>query len=441
MTVAGEVAGLVSDLIRIDTTNTGDPATLAGERAAAEYLAEKLAEVGYEPDYVESGAAGRGNVVVRLPGADPGRGVLLVHGHLDVVPGRGVRLGRAPVLRGDSAGVRLGPRRDRMKHMVGMSLAVARQLRRDGAVPLRDVVFAFFADEEAGGFQGARRFVEHRRDLFDGVTEAISEVGGFSLTVRDGVRAYLVETAEKGSVWLRLKVRGAAGHGSMLHADNAVARLAAAVARLDAHQFPLVLTGPVREFLEGFGALTGVPFDGRDPEAALGRLGTFARMIGASLRDTANVTMFTAGYAPNVVPSPYRGGAGRRLRRGRHDGGVRTGRAGAATGALRGLRDVVVLTRRNLLHIVRMPGVLLVLSVMPVVFVLMLTAVFGGAVGAVLPPAAAGRYANWLVRAHNPEVAGSNPVPATTKVQVRTRFPNSGAAFLISFRALSGQTR
>ncbi|MGH3912326.1 MAG: M20/M25/M40 family metallo-hydrolase, partial [Pseudonocardiaceae bacterium] len=85
-TAEDEVVALASDLIRIDTTNTGEPDTVVGERAAAEYVAEKLSEVGFETTYVESGAAGRGNVIARLAGADPGRSALLVHGHLDVVP-------------------------------------------------------------------------------------------------------------------------------------------------------------------------------------------------------------------------------------------------------------------------------------------------------------------------------------------------------------------
>ncbi|MEV6931325.1 M20/M25/M40 family metallo-hydrolase [Dactylosporangium sp. NPDC051485] len=301
-TAADEVAALTSDLIRIDTTNTGDPATLAGERVAAEYVAEKLAEVGFEPHYVESGP-GRGNVVARLAGADPGRGALLVHGHLDVVPADPAEWSVHPFSGEIRDGYVWGRGAIDMKHMVAMTLAVARQFKRDGTVPPRDIVLAFLADEEAGGFHGARWLVNHRPDLFDGVTEAVSEVGGFSLTLADGVRAYLVETAQKGIMWLRLKVRGTAGHGSMVHTDNAVAKLAAAVARLDAHRFPIVLTGATREFLEGVAELTGVPFDPDDPETAVARLGSVARLIGATLRDTANVTMFNAGYKTNVVPS------------------------------------------------------------------------------------------------------------------------------------------
>ncbi|GLK99328.1 M20/M25/M40 family metallo-hydrolase [Dactylosporangium matsuzakiense] len=315
---ADEVAGLASELIRIDTTNTGDPATLKGERAAAEFVAEQLAEAGYEPQYVESGP-GRGNVVVRLEGADSSRGGLLVHGHLDVVPADPAEWSVHPFSGEIRDGYVWGRGAIDMKHMVAMSLAVAREFKRAGTVPPRDLVFAFLADEEAGGFNGARWLVQHRADLFDGVTEAISEVGGFSLTLGDDVRAYLVETAQKGIMWLRLKARGTAGHGSMVHTDNAVAKLAAAIARLDAHRFPIVLTGATREFLEGVSELTGVPFDPDDPEAAVARLGTVARLIGATLRDTANVTMFNAGYKTNVVPSVAEATVDGRMLPGRED--------------------------------------------------------------------------------------------------------------------------
>jgi acetylornithine deacetylase/succinyl-diaminopimelate desuccinylase-like protein len=298
-----EVVALARDLIRIDTTNTGDPATLVGERVAAEYVAEKLSEVGYETTYVESGAKGRGNVIVRLAGADPGRGALLVHGHLDVVPAEASEWTTHPFSGEISDGYLWGRGAIDMKHMVAMSLAVARQFKRDGTVPPRDLIFAFLADEEAGGFFGARWLVEHRPELFDGATEAISEVGGFSVTLKDDVRAYLIETAEKGIMWLRLRVEGTAGHGSMLQRDNAVAKLAAAVTRLDGHTFPQILTAPVREFLAGVTEITGQEFPEDDLDQAIGRLGGISRIIGATLRDTANVTMFNAGYKANVVPS------------------------------------------------------------------------------------------------------------------------------------------
>ena len=105
-----------------------------------------------------------------------------------------------------------------------------------------------FADEEAGGEKGARWVVDHRPELFEGATEAISEVGGFSVEV-DGRSAYLLQTAEKGLAWLRLVADGRAGHGSQVNTDNAVTHLAEAVARIGAHPWPLQLTPTVRALL------------------------------------------------------------------------------------------------------------------------------------------------------------------------------------------------
>ncbi|SDC07329.1 M20/M25/M40 family metallo-hydrolase [Actinokineospora iranica] len=298
-----EAVALTSELIRIDTTNTGDPATVVGERVAAEYVAGKLAEVGYETTYVESGGRGRGNVFARLAGADPSRGALLVHGHLDVVPADPAEWSVHPFSGAVQDDYVWGRGAVDMKDMVAMTLATARRFKRDGVVPPRDVIFAFFADEEAGGDYGSQWLVENRPELFEGATEAISEVGGFSITVKDGVRAYLIETAEKGIAWMRLRARGRAGHGSMVHEDNAVTKLTQAVARLGTHRFPLVMTDSVREFLAAVTEMTGMEFDEDDLDGSVAKLGAVARMVGATLRDTANPTMLNAGYKANVIPS------------------------------------------------------------------------------------------------------------------------------------------
>jgi acetylornithine deacetylase/succinyl-diaminopimelate desuccinylase-like protein len=314
-----EVLGLASDLIRIDTTNTGDEATTVGERAAAEYVAGKLAEVGYDPTYLESGARGRGNVVARLPGADPGRGALLVHGHLDVVPAEASEWSVHPLSGEVSGGYLWGRGAIDMKHMVAMTVAVARQLRREGFVPPRDLIFAFVADEESGGLRGARWLAEHRADLFEGATEAISEVGGFSVTLPGGPRAYLVQTAEKAAGWLRLRSHGPAGHGSLPNPQSALATLAAAVTRLHRHRFPVVWTEPVRALVAGIGELTGVRIAPEGPDGDLEALGTLSPLVAAALRDTATVTVFHAGYKANVVPSVARAEVDCRILPGREE--------------------------------------------------------------------------------------------------------------------------
>ncbi|WP_037311903.1 M20/M25/M40 family metallo-hydrolase [Amycolatopsis orientalis] len=300
---AEEAVTLTSELIRIDTTNTGDPDTLVGERAAAEYVAEKLTDAGYEITYVESGGKNRHNVIVRLAGADPSRGALLIHGHLDAVPADASEWSVHPFSGAIQDDYVWGRGAVDMKDMCGMALALARHYKMNGIVPPRDLVFAFLADEEAGGKYGAQWLVENRPELFEGVTEAISEVGGFSITLKDNVRAYLIETAEKGIRWMKLRVRGTAGHGSMIHRDNAVTKLSEAVARLGNHRFPLVMTDSVREFLDGVTEITGWDFPEDDIEGSVAKLGNISRMIGATLRDTANPTMLTAGYKSNVIPS------------------------------------------------------------------------------------------------------------------------------------------
>ncbi|MGD1111834.1 MAG: M20/M25/M40 family metallo-hydrolase [Mycobacterium sp.] len=304
-----DVVEVVSRLIRFDTTNTGEPETTQGEADCAQWVAEQLADVGYQPEYLESGAPGRGNVFARLEGADSSRGALLIHGHLDVVPAEPADWSVHPFSGAIENGYVWGRGAVDMKDMVGMMIVVARQLKRAGIVPPRDLVFAFVADEEHGGRYGAHWLVDNRPDLFDGVTEAIGEVGGFSLTVPrpDGGerRLYLIETAEKGLSWMRLTARGTAGHGSMAHDNNAVTAVAEAVARLGRHRFPLVLTDTVVQFLAALREETGLTFDAAsaDLEGMIEKLGPMARMLKAVLHDTANPTMLKAGYKANVIPA------------------------------------------------------------------------------------------------------------------------------------------
>ncbi|MCG7630787.1 MULTISPECIES: M20/M25/M40 family metallo-hydrolase [Gordonia] len=304
-----EVVDLVSQLIRFDTSNTGEPETTKGEEDCAKWVAQQLEEVGYTTQYVESGRPGRGNVFARLAGpADSDRGALLVHAHLDVVPAEPADWSVHPFSGAIKDGYIWGRGAVDMKDMAGMALALARQFKRDGTVPPREIVFAFLADEEAGGAWGSHWLVENRPDLFEGITEAVGEVGGFSLTVDrpDGTqkRLYLVETAEKGLAWMRLTAEARAGHGSFLHDENAVTEVADAVARIGRHTFPLVMTESVSQFLAEVSAETGLDLSPEAPdlETSLFKLGNLARIIGATLRDTANPTMLKAGYKANVIP-------------------------------------------------------------------------------------------------------------------------------------------
>ncbi len=295
-----EVVDICRELIRIDSSNP-----TSNERKAAEYVAEQLSDVGIEPTIYES-EPGRASVVARIRGADDSRGALLVHGHLDVVPADAADWQVDPYAGEIRDGCLWGRGAVDMKDMDAMTLALVRQWAREGRTPPRDVVLAFLADEEAGGRHGAGYLTENHPDLFADCTDAISEVGGFSITVGDQ-RLYAIETAEKGMAWMRLVARGRAGHGSMINRENAVTALADAVARIGRHRFPVRLTPTVSAFLREAGQALGLHIDPDtvDPtevEELVERLGPAARMVGATLRSTANPTMLDAGYKVNVIP-------------------------------------------------------------------------------------------------------------------------------------------
>ena len=295
-----EVVEVCRDLIRFASVNDGTGRG-KGEREAAEHVAGLLAEVGLEPQLFES-AQNRTSVVTRMEGEDRSRPALLIHGHLDVVPAEPKEWTYDPFAGEIADGMLWGRGAVDMLDMDAMTLAVVRDRLRTGRKPARDVVLAFVADEEAGGVFGAQWLVENQPQLFEGCTEAISEVGGFSLSVDDDLRLYMIETAQKGMAWMRLTAAGTAGHGSMVNDDNAVTALCEAVARLGRHEFPVHVTRTVRAFLDEVGNAFGIELDPDDMQATVARLGPLARIVGATLRNTANPTMLDAGYKHNVIP-------------------------------------------------------------------------------------------------------------------------------------------
>jgi acetylornithine deacetylase/succinyl-diaminopimelate desuccinylase-like protein len=299
VTAADEVVDICRDLIRIDTTNPGDHSG-PGERLAAEHVAALLGEVGIEATILESHPK-RASVVARIAGEDSSRPALMMHGHLDVVPANAADWQVGPFSGEIKDGCVWGRGAVDMKDMDAMILAVVRQRMREGRRPPRDVALVFTADEEAGSTWGARFLAEKHPEVFEGVTEAIGEVGGYSVTI-GGRRLYLMQTAERGIAWMRLKAQGTAGHGAMVHPDNAVTELAEAVARIGRHEWPVRLTPPVRTFLEAAAEALGDEFDPENLDAVLDKLGPISRVIRAVTRNTVNPTRLNAGYKVNVIP-------------------------------------------------------------------------------------------------------------------------------------------
>jgi acetylornithine deacetylase/succinyl-diaminopimelate desuccinylase-like protein len=299
-----EVVAFTSDLIRIDTTNRGGGD--GNERPAAEYMAEKLTEVGIDATVLES-APGRANVVARIAGTQSSREGLLVHGHLDVVPAEPTEWSVPPFSGEVRDGVVWGRGAVDMKDMDAMTLAVVRSWAREGRRPLRDIVLAFTADEEDSAAYGSQWLSAKHADLLEGCTEAIGESGAYTFHAGDGVRLYPIAAGERGTAWLTLTAHGKAGHGSKVNRSNAVGALAAAVARIDGHRWPVRLSPTVRAALAGIGAAVGVSLDpdapGFDVDDALSRLGPAAALVENTVRNSSNPTVLQAGYKVNVIPA------------------------------------------------------------------------------------------------------------------------------------------
>jgi len=296
-----DVIALAQDLIRIDSSNYGD-ADGPGEREVAEYVATYLSDLGLEPVLRESEPR-RTSLTALWEGEDRTRPPLVVHGHLDVVPAFREDWTVDPFGAEIKDGMIWGRGAVDMKGIDAMYLAAAGRLIKQGRKPARDIVLAFFADEEHGGARGAKWLASEHPDDFRGATEAISEVGGFSIDVR-GRRVYLIQTAEKGIQWLRLVGTGRQGHGSLVHQDNAVTHLAGALARIGTHEWPVEISPTVERLLRGTAEILGIQYatDEATLRAIIGELGSIGAMVDASIRNTSNPTMMDAGYKTNVIP-------------------------------------------------------------------------------------------------------------------------------------------
>jgi acetylornithine deacetylase/succinyl-diaminopimelate desuccinylase-like protein len=297
--VEDDAIKICQELIRIPSVNFGEGR--GDEAAVAAYIVKSLGEVGIDAKIYES-APNRCNVIARIKGSDPSRPGLVVHGHIDVVPANADEWSVDPfggVIKDEMI---WGRGAVDMKNVDAMILAIVRDWAKRGYQPTRDIVLAFFADEEAGMTFGSRYMSAKHPEVFAGCSEAISEVGGFSVTVADGKRLYFVEAAQKGIHWMKLTAHGRAGHGSMINDENALTTLTEAVAKIGRYEWPQRYTQTVKDLFREVARITGKSFDEKDLRPLLKEIGSTARMIGATLQNTANPTMLDAGYKANVIP-------------------------------------------------------------------------------------------------------------------------------------------
>jgi acetylornithine deacetylase/succinyl-diaminopimelate desuccinylase-like protein len=304
--LAGERAlETLQALLRMDTCN---PPSV--ERAAAEYLASLLSDARIPCEILEK-RPGRSNLIARMPGTGRGGGPLLITAHLDTVPfGDGWKY--PPLSGAIEEGFVWGRGAIDMKNMAAMCVATMCRLVREGAVLERDLIFAAVADEEAGCTYGSKFLVEEHPERVT-AEYLLGEVGGFNSYLGD-TQFFPIQVASKGLVWMRAHANGAAGHASVQSDDNAVIKLARAIARLDHVRLPQHATRVSREFITRVAklqpAVKGLVFralqrpslspfilDNLFPDPSM------ARSVDASLRNTVTPTGLEAGINPNVIPS------------------------------------------------------------------------------------------------------------------------------------------
>jgi acetylornithine deacetylase/succinyl-diaminopimelate desuccinylase-like protein len=296
-------AELLQRLIRFDTTNPpGD------ERECIEFIQGLLEDAGVATETYAREPV-RPNLVARLPGGGK-RPRLLLQGHVDVVTTAGQKW-QHPPFGGELAGGEIwGRGAIDMKGAVSMYVsAFLRAARGELELP-GDVMLVVLSDEEHGGDYGAKFLVEQHPELFTGITHALGEAGGISYVIA-GKRFYPIQLGEKQICWLKATVRGAGGHGAMIHRGGTMARLGRLLRDLDRNRLPIHVTPIVKEMIETIAAELGPPrqqlaLSLLKPAVAdriLPRLGPKMRPIEGLLRNTVNATIVHGGEKVNVIPS------------------------------------------------------------------------------------------------------------------------------------------
>jgi acetylornithine deacetylase/succinyl-diaminopimelate desuccinylase-like protein len=297
---------IFKQLIEIDTTDT--PA--GNVTTAAEAMAARLKAAGF-PDrdvQVLGPNPRKGNLVARLRGSGAGRPILLL-AHLDVVEAKREDWSVDPFTLVEQDGFFYGRGTTDDKAMAAQFVANLIRLKREGGAPGRDLILALTADEEGGSFNGVDWLLKNHRALID-AEFAINEGGGGNMR-RGKYLTNEIQASEKLYQDFRLEVKNAGGHSSLPVLDNAIARLAAGLARLHAHQFPMALTEVTRTYFQRAAQVEGDPKMAADMRAvaapapdpaAAARLSAAQPYYNALMRTTCVATLVEGGHATNALP-------------------------------------------------------------------------------------------------------------------------------------------
>jgi acetylornithine deacetylase/succinyl-diaminopimelate desuccinylase-like protein len=302
-----EITNLLTDLIRINTTNPP-----GNETQAATYIAEYLGKVGFSTEVIES-SPGRGSVITRLKGTGEKPSLLLLS-HLDVVAANPQEWTVDPFNGTIKDGYVYGRGAYDMKCMTAIEIMVLKLLKRKNVKLKGDIVLAATADEEKGGEEGAGYLLQHCREKI-WCPYVINEGGGLAFPTKNGY-VFPVQTAEKGILWLKIKAKGTPGHGSTPNtADNAVMRMNKVVDKLGNYQAETMYVPTLRKFLSEMAkqdpelekTFTLLLANPTESEQILDDLGKKDRALAEEIRPRTKMTiaptMIHGGVKENIIPS------------------------------------------------------------------------------------------------------------------------------------------
>ena len=296
---------LLKQLIEINTTDSVGDNTKAAEAMAAHFR-----EAGYPASDIQVLAPmpRKGNLVVRLRGANPAAKPILFIGHLDVVEANRADWSVDPFTLLEKDGYFYGRGTLDMKGDDATLIAAFLRLKREGFQPARDLILALTADEENGPVNGIQYLLKDHRDLIDAAFAINPDSGGGD--IKNGKRIFMsMEAAEKVFASFKLEVTNPGGHSSRPSKDNAIYHLADGLSNLAKFDFPVHLFDVTRSQLEQLAPF----YEGQlgadmktisaDPanSAAAQRLSATPQ-YNALLRTTCIPTLISGGHAENALP-------------------------------------------------------------------------------------------------------------------------------------------
>lgn len=299
--VTEEATQLLSDFIRIDTSNPP-----GREKAACDWLAgifrrEGFDEIAFYDASDPSGANGidRMNMTVRMAGSGAKRPLILLS-HTDVVPVERQYWDFEPFSGAVTGGTIYGRGALDMKCMGIMELIVMLLFKRHGITPTRDIVYMALADEEAGGVWGIEWMDAHHPETLD--AEYVINEGGWGNAQIFGARrpTFNCSISEKGPLWLKLIAEGRPGHGSVPHPDNALERLVRALRRIQEWSRPVNVVPELRGFFDGL--YRGRVLADEPTQESMEKLARADLLANALLTNTISTTSLHSGMKHNVIP-------------------------------------------------------------------------------------------------------------------------------------------